>query len=192
MRLSRLCAVAMDAAFLSHYFAHMFYCADVLCGSTVMVNKMQKIVIKRPCLRVSSMFNFDTRKSSQMHQVGRPSGLEFKSLLLLKPQGCRWRKWAWLAGRGRHTLRCQPARSRRWALEMRVFTHAHVSMIADRVEVYRTRPIGAYLLTTSPQQGCLALKRLHTGDGWVWWRVYPLNTDLDWGRSSVNYQHILV
>jgi len=26
------------------------------------------------------------------------------SILLLKPQCCRWRKWPWLAGRGRHTL----------------------------------------------------------------------------------------
>ena len=52
-------------------------------------------------------------------------------------QGCRW--WAWLAGqwywragrlgsdggrgrsgRGRHTLRCQPAKSRRWAVQVRV------------------------------------------------------------------------
>jgi len=44
-----------------------------------------------------------------------------------------------------------------------VFTHAHVSMITYRVHVYRSRPIGASLLTTSPQQGCLALKGLHTG-----------------------------
>jgi len=44
-----------------------------------------------------------------------------------------------------------------------VFTHAHVSMITHRVGVYRSRPIGASLLTTSPQQGCLALKGLHTG-----------------------------
>jgi len=26
------------------------------------------------------------------------------SLLLLKPQVWRWRKWAWLAGRGQHTV----------------------------------------------------------------------------------------
>jgi len=36
-------------------------------------------------------------------------------------------------------------------------------MITYRVHVYRSRPIGASLLTTSPQQGCLALKGLHTG-----------------------------
>jgi len=33
--------------------------------------------------------------------------------------------------------------------------HAHVSMITYRVDVYRGRPIGASLLTTSPQQGCM-------------------------------------
>jgi len=38
-------------------------------------------------------------------------------------------------------------------------------MITYRVDVYRSRPIGAPLLTTSPQQRCLALKGLHTG--WV-------------------------
>jgi len=27
----------------------------------------------------------------------------FKSILLLRRQGCRWPKWAWLAGRGRCT-----------------------------------------------------------------------------------------
>jgi len=54
-------------------------------------------------------------------------------------QGCqRWAwpagRWYWRAGwlagdgrrgrsgRGRHTLRCQPARSGRWAVEVRVFT----------------------------------------------------------------------
>jgi len=36
-------------------------------------------------------------------------------------------------------------------------------MITYRVHVYRSRPIDAYLLTTSPQQGCLALKGLHMG-----------------------------
>jgi len=44
-----------------------------------------------------------------------------------------------------------------------MFTHAHVSMITYHVDVYRSRPIGASLLTTSPQQRCLALKGLHTG-----------------------------
>jgi len=29
--------------------------------------------------------------------------------ILLRPEGCRRWKWAWLAGRGRHTLRCYPA-----------------------------------------------------------------------------------
>jgi len=86
----------------------------------------------------------------------------------------RWRKVVG-GGRGRHTLRCEPATSRRWAVEVNVFTHAHVSIITYRVHVYQSRPIGAFLLTTSPQQGCLALKGLHTGlagrgDG------YPLNT----------------
>jgi len=56
---------------------------------------------------------------------------------------------------------------------MRVFTYAHVSIITYRVDihyrvdVYRSRPIGASLLTTSPQQGCLALNGLHTGAGWA-------------------------
>jgi len=36
-------------------------------------------------------------------------------------------------------------------------------MITYRVDVYRSGPIGASLLTTSPQQGCLALNGLHTG-----------------------------
>jgi len=78
--------------------------------------------------------------------------------------------WVWsrptgaslLAGRGWHTLPCHPARSRCWAIELHVVTHAHVSMITYRVDVYRSRPIGASLLTTSPQQGCLALNGLHT------------------------------
>jgi len=46
-------------------------------------------------------------------------------------------------------------------VEVRVFTHAHVSMITYRVDVYRSRPIGASLL-------CLALKGLHTRAGWAW------------------------
>jgi len=50
----------------------------------------------------------------------------------------------------------------------RVFTHAYVSMITYHVDVYRSRPIGASLLTTSPQQGCMALKGLCTGAGWAW------------------------
>ena len=53
-------------------------------------------------------------------------------------------------------------------VKVRVFTHAHVSMITYRVHVYRSRPIGVSLLTTSPQQGCLALKGLHIGAGWAW------------------------
>ena len=54
------------------------------------------------------------------------------------------------------------------AVEVRVFTRAHVSMITYHVDVYRSRPIGASLLTTSPQQGCMALKGLCTGAGWAW------------------------
>jgi len=50
------------------------------------------------------------------------------------------------------TLRCQPATSRRWAVDVRVFTHARVD---DNVDVYRSGLIGASLLTTSPQQRCL-------------------------------------
>jgi len=46
--------------------------------------------------------------------------------------------------------------------------HAHVSMITYCEYVYRSRPIGASLFTTSPQQGCLAKKGLHTGAGWAW------------------------
>ena len=105
------------------------------------------------------------------------------SIRLLKPQvsmsmiiylGCRW--WGWLAGRGRHTLWCEPARSRRWAVEVRVFIHAHVSIISYRVHVYR---VGRY----SPQ----ALSR----DAWPWRACtqglagrgdgYPLNS---YRRSS--------
>jgi len=104
------------------------------------------------------------------------------SILLLKPQvsvtqGCQW--WAWLAGHGRNTLRCEPARSRRWAVEVRVFTHAHDN-IPCSLHVYGSRPIGASLLTTSLHQGLLALKACTQvlagrGDG------YPLNT---YHRSS--------
>jgi len=43
-----------------------------------------------------------------------------------------------------------------------MFTHAHVSMMTYHVHIYRSRPIGASLLTTSPEHGCLALKGLHT------------------------------
>ena len=51
-----------------------------------------------------------------------------------------------------------------------------MSMITYRVDFYRSRPIGASLLTTSPQQGCLALKpSLHhttcCQTGWLY-RVY--------------------
>ena len=78
----------------------------------------------------------------------------------------RWRK---VVGGGRGWLHVVVLR--RWAVELRVFTHTHVSMITYRVDIYRSRPIGASLLTTSPQQGCLSLKGLHTGAGWAWWRV---------------------
>jgi len=44
-----------------------------------------------------------------------------------------------------------------------MFTHGHVSMITYRIHVYQSRPIAASLLMTSPQQGCLAQKGLHTG-----------------------------
>jgi len=54
---------------------------------------------------------------------------------------------------------------------VRVFTHAHVFMITYRVHIYRSRPRGASLLTTSPEQGWLALNGLHTGAGWAFWRV---------------------
>jgi len=59
---------------------------------------------------------------------------------------------------------------RRWAVEVRVFTHAHVSMITYRV--YRSRPIDASLL-------CLALNwracthGLAGRDGDMWSRVAP-------------------
>jgi len=56
------------------------------------------------------------------------------------------------------------------AVGLCVFKHAHVFMTTYRVDVYRSRPIGASLITTSPQQECLALKGLHTGAGWAWWR----------------------
>ena len=51
---------------------------------------------------------------------------------------------------------------------VRVYPCTYLPMITYRVDVYRSRPIGTSLLTTSPQQGCLAL---HTGAGWAWWRV---------------------
>jgi len=44
-----------------------------------------------------------------------------------------------------------------------MFTYAHAFIITYRVDVYRSRPIGASLLTTSPKQECLALNGLHTG-----------------------------
>ena len=47
------------------------------------------------------------------------------------------------SGRGRHTLRCQPARSRRWAVEVRVFTlHTGAGWAWWRVSL-RTR-LGAF------------------------------------------------
>jgi len=61
-----------------------------------------------------------------------------------------------------------------------MFTHAHVSMITYRVDVYRSRLIGASLLTSAgmpcpegPAHGLAAC-----GDR------YLLNADLDWGLSS--------
>jgi len=49
-------------------------------------------------------------------------------------------------------------------VEVRVFTQAHVSMITYRVDVYRSRPIGASLLTTSHRlQRCWSGRRASTG-----------------------------
>jgi len=61
-------------------------------------------------------FHHDTSRLSTHLPPCQQQRHTFVSILLLKPQvsvteGCRW--WAWLAGRGRHTVRCQPARSRR-------------------------------------------------------------------------------
>ena len=99
----------------------------------------------------------------------------------------RWRKWApylRLAGHGRHMLPWQPASSRRWVVEVRVFTYARVSMITYRVVtvgVYQSRPIGASLL-------CLALKGLHTRADWAWWwRVMTHGHGLH--RSTYVEQH---
>jgi len=72
-----------------------------------------------------------------------------KSLLLWTPEMssgmCQWRTdgsgrgWS---GRSRHTLRCQPARSRCWVVEVYTCTCVH-----DNIHVYRSRPIGAFLCT---------------------------------------------
>jgi len=61
-----------------------------------------------------------------------------------------------------------------------VFTHAHMSMITYRVDVYRSRPIRASLLTSAGTPGPEgpAPGLAGRGDG------YPLNTDLDWDLSS--------
>jgi len=56
---------------------------------------------------------------------------------------------------------------------VRVFTHAHVSVITYRVDVYRSRPIGASLL-------CLALKSLDTG----WLGLVMANGDM-WPRVAL-------
>jgi len=56
--------------------------------------------------------------------------------------GGQW--WAWPAGR-RYWRAVRLAGVRRWAVEVRVFTHAHVSMITYRVHVYRSTPIGTSL-----------------------------------------------
>ena len=62
-------------------------------------------------------------------------------------------------------------------------TCVHDNIPCRTVDVYRSRPIGASLITTSPRQGCLALKGLHTGAGKAWWQ-YPCG--LNWGLSSTN------
>ena len=49
-----------------------------------------------------------------------------------------------------------------------MFTHAHVSTITYRVDVYQSRTIGV-------SQGCVSVKGLHTGAGWGG-DGYPLNT----------------
>ena len=49
----------------------------------------------------------------------------------------------------------------------RVYTCTRVRDNIYRVDVYRSRLIDASLLTTSPQQGCLAPGQ-HTGAGWAW------------------------
>jgi len=100
-----------------------------------------------------------------------------------------------LAGRGRctefsvlgvvDTRFGQPASSGRWAVEVRVFTHADMSMITYSVDVYRSRPIGASIL-------CLALKGLHTQAGWAcWWRVatcsHGLHRSTLWVKKRIHY-----
>jgi len=49
------------------------------------------------------------------------------------------------------------------AVHVRVSTHAHVSVTTYRGDVYRSRPVGASLLTTSPQQGRIRLMSGRTG-----------------------------
>ena len=75
-----------------------------------------------------------------------------------------------------------------------MFTHAHVSMITYRVDVYRSRPIGASLLAGRGRPGatdadryrcaCLTQGLAGRGDGY--------QCGLDWGRSSNNKQQQLV
>ena len=86
-----------------------------------------------------------------------PCDVISSSILLFKPQvsvteGCRW--WAWLAARGRHTFSCCDT-----------CTCVQDNIPCRRLAKYMS--IGASLLTTSPQQGCQALKSLYTGAGWV-------------------------
>jgi len=75
---------------------------------------------------------------------------------------------------------------RRWAVEVRVFTHAHVSMITYRVDVYRSRLIGASLLAGRGRPGadadryrcaCLMQGLAGRGDG--------CQCGQDWGHSSI-------
>ena len=77
---------------------------------------VKSLVVAEEPLCTNNTTPVDTRLS--VTQAVSVTG--WRVILTGRPAG-RWR-WVWSKWRGRHTLRCQPARSRRWAVEVRVFT----------------------------------------------------------------------
>ena len=68
--------------------------------------------------------------------------------------GWTWSTHATVSGSQEHTLSGRGAR---------LYTCTCVHDNIPCIYVCRSRPVGASLLTTSPQHGCLVLKGLHTG-----------------------------
>jgi len=78
---------------------------DESAGLTAAKLLLSRFYVQRPLLAVRLFCQFQWSELITQRLWGRTKSVNLlSSLLLLKPQGCRWPKLAWLAGRGRHTL----------------------------------------------------------------------------------------